>query len=73
MRPEGAACAVALNTKGEPLRGSAVAVMVTGPAVGPSVTWTGEIPAELVGIVPAETVPPDAAHATFTPGTPFPN
>jgi hypothetical protein len=69
----GAVVAVAVKVSGEPLNASAVAVMVIGPAVPPSVTFTAEIPVVLVATLGAETAAPLATHPTATPATPFPN
>jgi hypothetical protein len=69
----GAVAAVSLNVTGDPVRPSAVAVTVTGPAAPPTVTVTAEIPEPLLGTEAEDTVPPVAAQATATPATPFPN
>jgi hypothetical protein len=69
----GAVVAVALNVRGDPVKPTEVAVMVTGPAVPPRVTLTAETPDASVGMLAAETLPPVAAQSTPTPGTPFPN
>jgi hypothetical protein len=65
-------CAIALKVRGDPVR-LAVAVMVTGPAVLPRVTFTADTPEPSVATVVAEGVPPVALQVTSTPGTPFPN
>jgi len=70
---DGAAVAVALKVRGEPLRAPELAVIVTGPSAGPSVTVTGETPELLVGITAADTLAPVAFQVTSTPATPLPN
>jgi hypothetical protein len=69
----GAAVAVAVNARGDPVRVPDVAVMVIGPAVPPNATFTAEIPVAFVATVAADTVAPVAAQPTATPGTPLPN
>jgi hypothetical protein len=68
------ATAVALKVRGDPVRPPAVAVMVIGPAVPPSVTFTAEFPATLVATEGLDTdaVPLAIAQATAKPSTPFP-
>jgi hypothetical protein len=63
----------AVNVSGEPVRPSARAVIVMDPIVPPTVTFTAEMPDPSVAAVAADGVPPVAAQATLTPGTPFPN
>jgi hypothetical protein len=70
---DGAAAAVALKVRGEPVRDAAVAVIVTGPSAGPRVTVTGDTPELLVEITAADTLAPVAFQVTSIPATPLPN
>ena len=65
---------VAWNVTGEPVSPALVAVIVTGPAVAPSVSVVRATPeASLVALVgDALAVPPVTSHVTPVPAFPFP-
>jgi hypothetical protein len=70
----GTGAAVAVNISAEdPVRTSAVAVIVTGPTVAGRVKVTADVPDPSVGTVVPDRVPPVVVHPTSTPGTPLPN